>query len=122
QETQRNALAHVRTLAVRQVDDALVLDPTTLANLEVLRSLREGGRRGTLLSVLDATVTPAGGRLLKEWLRRPLRDPAAIRDRHDAVDDLLRDPPRRQRLREALAGIGDLERLAGRAVLGTLGP
>ena len=58
-----------------------MLDPVTLANLEVFRNQREGGRRGTLLSVLDKTVTPPGGRLLREWLRRPLRDPAAIGDR-----------------------------------------
>jgi DNA mismatch repair protein MutS len=121
-DTQRSQLAHVRTLAVREASDALLLDPTTLANLEVLRSQREGGRRGTLLGVLDRTVTPGGGRLLRDWLRRPLRDPAAIADRHQAVDELLRNAARRERLREALAALGDPERLAGRAVLGTLGP
>jgi DNA mismatch repair protein MutS len=121
-DTQRNDLAHVRSLSLRETDDALILDPTTLANLEVLRSLREGGRRGTLLSVVDRSTTPAGGRMLKDWLRRPLRDPEAIRSRHDAVGELLHDGGRRHRLREALGGVGDLERLAGRAVLGTLGP
>src|SRR5437764_599228 len=80
------------------------------------------GRRGTLLSVRDRTVTPAGGRLLREWLRRPLRDPAAVRDRLDAVEELLEAPPRRERLRAALGALGDPERLAGRAVLGTLTP
>jgi DNA mismatch repair protein MutS len=121
-ETQRSSLSHVRALTVRESDEALVLDPTTLANLEVLRSLREGGRRGTLLSVLDRTVTPTGGRAVRDWLRRPLRDPAAIGARLDAVEELLHDAARRHRLREALGGLGDLERLAGRAVLGTLGP
>jgi DNA mismatch repair protein MutS len=121
-DTQRSDLAHVRALALRDGDDALLLDPTTLANLEVLRSLREGGKRGTLLAVLDRTVTPAGGRLVKEWLRRPLRDPAAIRRRHEAVGELLAEPPRRERLRDALGSLGDPERWAGRAVLGTLTP
>ncbi len=119
-DTQRSDLGHVRALALRDASDALLLDPTTLANLEVLRSLRDGGRRGTLLAVLDRTLTPAGGRLIKEWLRRPLRDAPAIRARHDAVGELLADPPRRERLREALAAVGDLERWASRAVLGTL--
>ena len=121
-DTQRSGLDHVRALQVREAADALLLDPTTLANLEVLRGLREGGRRGTLLSVLDRTVTPAGGRLLREWLRRPLRDPDAIRARHGAVEELLVHQARRHRLREALTGLGDPERWAGRAVLGTLSP
>jgi DNA mismatch repair protein MutS len=121
-DTQRSDLAHVRALALRDVADALLLDATTLANLEVLRSLREGGRRGTLLAVLDRTVTPAGGRLIKDWLRRPLRDATAIRARHEAVGELLADVARRERLREALASLGDPQRWAGRAVLGTLQP
>jgi DNA mismatch repair protein MutS len=121
-DTQRSELAHVRALTVRESDSALLLDPTTLANLEVLRGLREGGRRGTLLSVLDRTVTPAGGRLIKEWLRRPLREPEAIRARLEAVGELLADGARRERLRDALGALGDPERWAGRAVLGTLTP
>jgi len=121
-DTQRSDLAHVRALAVRDTADALLLDPTTLANLEVLRSLREGGRRGTLLAVLDRTVTPAGGRLVKDWLRRPLRDPDAIRARHEAVGELVAEPARRERLRDALGALGDPERWAGRAVLGTMAP
>jgi DNA mismatch repair protein MutS len=100
----------------------MVLDATTLANLEVFRSLREGGRRGTLLAVLDRTVTASGGRTLRDWLRRPLRDPAAIGRRHDAVGELAGDAARRERLRERLARVGDPERLLSRAVLGTLTP
>ncbi|HEX6203851.1 MAG TPA: DNA mismatch repair protein MutS, partial [Thermoanaerobaculia bacterium] len=121
-ETQRSELPHVASLSLVEARETMVLDPTTLANLEVFRSLREGGKRGTLLSVLDRTVTAPGGRALRHWLRRPLRDPAAIGRRHDAVGELLDDAPRRERLRALLARTGDPERLLARAVLGTLGP
>ncbi len=122
QETQHSSLSHVRGLTLREPGDALVLDATTLANLEVFAPPRDGGRRGGLVAVLDRTVTPPGGRLLRDWLRRPLRDPAAIARRHDAVGELAADTPRRERLRQRLSRIGDLERLLGRAVLGTLQP
>jgi len=121
-DTQRNDLSHVRNLAIRSQADRMVLDATTLANLEVFRSLREGGRRGTLLSVVDRTVTPPGGRMLRDWLRRPLRDPNAIAERHRAVEVLAEESARRERLRDRLAGVGDPERLLSRAVLGSLTP
>jgi DNA mismatch repair protein MutS len=124
QETQKSRLEHVRGIAVQEARDRLILDAATLANLEVFRSQKEtvGRRRGTLLGVLDRTVTPPGGRMLREWLRRPLVDPEAIAERHEAVGELVRDNPRRDRLRERLARVGDPERLLARAVLGTLSP
>jgi len=121
-ETQQNDLSHVRELAVWNPGDALVLDSTTLANLEVFRNLREGGRKGTLLSVLDRTVTAPGGRTLREWLRRPLRQVEPIEERHRAVGELARAGERRDRLRDLLARVADPERLLSRAVLGTLAP
>ena len=121
-DTQRNDLSHVRSLAVRSHADRMILDATTLANLEVFRSLREGGRRGTLLGVVDRTVTPPGGRALRDWLRRPLRVPEEVAERHRAVEALVGDTARRERLRERLAGVGDPERLLSRAVLGSLTP
>ncbi len=131
QETQRSDLAHVRGLAVALPGDRLVLDATTLANLEVFRPQRGeaaagavGGRRRapTLLGVLDRTVTPPGGRALREWLRRPLRDPEAIGERHEAVGELVEDHAARSRVREHLGRLGDPERLLARAVLGTMTP
>ncbi|HVS16873.1 MAG TPA: DNA mismatch repair protein MutS [Thermoanaerobaculia bacterium] len=121
-ETQRSELPHVAGLALREAGDRMVLDPTTLANLEIFRSLREGGRSGTLLAVLDRTVTAPGGRALRDWLRRPLRDTAAIGHRHRAVGELVDDAPRRERLRSLLGRTGDPERLLARAVLGTMTP
>ncbi len=122
QETQQSDLGHVRELALRDPGEGLALDPTTLANLEVFRNLRDGSSRGTLIAVLDQTSTAAGSRLLKAWLRRPLRDPEAIERRLQAVGELVAEGERRRRLREGLERIGDPERLVSRAVLGTLGP
>ncbi|MEM7480237.1 MAG: DNA mismatch repair protein MutS [Acidobacteriota bacterium] len=121
-ETQRSDLSHVRSLAVRRGRDRAILDATTVANLEIFRSLREGGRKGTLLSVLDRSVTAPGGRTLRDWLRRPLRDRQAIARRHRAVRALIEDPALRERAREALASVSDPERLLARAVLGSLTP
>ena len=130
-ETQRSELAHVQALTVREVHDRLILDAATLANLEVFRPASAaaaaapagpGRRRATLLGVLDRTCTPPGARTLREWLRRPLRDPQAIARRHEAVAELAADHPRRERLRDRLARAGDPERLLARAVLGTLSP
>ncbi len=121
-DTQHSELDHVRRLAVRDQGERLVLDPTTLANLEIFRTLREGGKKGTLAAVLDRTATAPGGRTLRDWLRRPLRDPEAIARRHRAVRVLVEDGPLRERLRERLGRVGDLERLLSRAVLGSLTP
>ncbi|HEV8579269.1 MAG TPA: DNA mismatch repair protein MutS [Thermoanaerobaculia bacterium] len=127
QETQKSGLSHVRGLAVREARDRLILDVSTLANLEVFASQRAavsgpGRRRSTLLAVLDRTVTAPGGRTLREWLRRPLVDPTEIAERHRAVGALAAGNPRRERIRDRLARVADPERLVARAVLGTLGP
>jgi len=126
-ETQRNDLAHVRHLAIREPGDRLIVDATTLANLEVFASQRasavgSGRRKATLLGVLDRTASPPGGRTLRDWLARPLSDPQAIGARHVAVGELVADEPRRERLRAALARLGDPERVLARAVLGTMSP
>src|SRR5204862_502996 len=84
--------------------------------------LRAGAEGATLLEVIDGTLTPMGGRLLRRWLLAPLVDPAAINARLDAVQVLVGDSRGRARLREALDGVRDLERLAGRAALGRATP
>ena len=127
QETQKSGLSHIRGLAVREARDRLILDASTLANLEVFTSQRTsvsgtGRRRSTLLAVLDRTVTAPGGRTLREWLRRPLVDPGEIAGRHRAVGVLAAGNAARERLRERLARVADPERLLTRAVLGTLTP
>jgi len=109
-------------LAVREARDRLVIDGTTLANLEVFRRAGDGATAGTLLALVDRTQTAPGARALRAWLRAPLRDLGAITERHDAVAALVEDAALRDRLRKALAEVADLERLATRAVLGMLAP
>lgn len=121
-QTQQSELPHIRGLTVRKTGETVTLDKTTLANLEIFRNQREGTQKMTLLSVVDQTVTPAGGRLLRRWLQAPLAQPDAIQRRHDAVEELLSDNPRRETLRSDLELLGDPERLLTRAVLGALTP
>jgi DNA mismatch repair protein MutS len=115
-------LRHVRELAVRETRDRLVIDATTAANLELFRRAGDGAADGTLLALVDRTKTAAGGRAVRAWLRAPLRDATAIGERLDAVAALVDDAGRRDRVRRDLARLADLERLATRAVLGTLSP
>jgi DNA mismatch repair protein MutS len=119
--TQKVDLAHVRLLTYRQRADALLLDPTTLKHLEIVEST-EGGRTGSLLDEIDRTVTSMGGRLLRAWLLRPLVAIDTIQDRLDAVEELAFRTTERGKFRDALKGVQDLERLVGRAALGTAGP
>ena len=100
---------------VVRADAAMPLDEMTRRNLELVEPLRPGAAGGTLLEVLDRTTTPMGARLLRRWLLAPLRSRDAIQARHDAVEVLVRDARGRERLREALDGMRDLERLASRA-------
>ncbi len=119
--TQRSDLSHVSELRVQAESEGMVLDATTVANLEIFEALR-GGRQATLLSVIDRTTTAAGGRLLVDWLRRPLVDGRAIDRRLDAVEELVEHEERRRALADGLARIGDLQRLVARAVLGSIRP
>jgi DNA mismatch repair protein MutS len=121
-ELQPAGLPHLARPTVRRSDGFLWLDDMTRRNLELIEPLRAGAPGCTLLETIDATVTPMGGRLLRQWLLSPLRDPAAIDARLDAVDVAVRDARGRARLREALDGVRDLERLAGRAAAGRAVP
>jgi DNA mismatch repair protein MutS len=113
-DTQKTALPHLRPPRVHQPSGHLLIDRVTLRCLEVVANQHDGGREGTLLSVVDRTRTAMGARLLRTWLAAPLRDLAAIRARHDAVEELAGDAPLRRSLRESLADVQDLERLTAR--------
>ena len=115
--TQGQALGHLTRLARLRSADAMVLDETAVATLE-LSEASDGSVRNSLLGVLDETVTPMGARCLRQWLLRPLTEPAAIGERQDAVEALVAAPAARARLRTLLRGVGDLERLTSRATLG----
>jgi DNA mismatch repair protein MutS len=112
-------LAHPRLL---RRGDVLPLDEMTRRNLELVEPLRAGAEGVTLLEAIDRTLTPMGARLLRRWLLAPLVDPAAIVARLDAVDVLHGDVRGRDRLRETLDGVRDLERLASRAAMGRATP
>ncbi|HMH50317.1 MAG TPA: DNA mismatch repair protein MutS [Candidatus Acidoferrum sp.] len=115
--TQGGALGHLTALQRLAPADAMILDATAVDTLELVES-RDGRARESLLGVLDATATPMGARLLRQWLLRPLLDPDAIAARQDAIGALVDDPARRASIRARLARVGDLERLASRATLG----
>ncbi len=118
-ETQMGATSHIRSLSTYSSSEHLALDEATRRNLELNANLQDGKRKGSLLAVLDRTVTAMGGRLLRRWLNYPLVDVAAIKDRHAAVEELLAESFLRADLREALDGVYDLERLVTRAIMGT---
>jgi DNA mismatch repair protein MutS len=119
-ETQCGALPHLRGLAVERHDDALLLDAASRRNLEIESNL--GGRdEQTLVGVLDRTVTAMGGRCLRRWLHRPLRDHAVLAGRHQAVDTLL-EAGAHAGLREMLRGCADVERILSRVALRSARP
>ncbi|HET6438453.1 MAG TPA: DNA mismatch repair protein MutS [Anaeromyxobacter sp.] len=117
-DTQRAVPRHVDRLSRLSTDDALQLDEATRANLELERALSGDRRKGTLLWLLDRTVTAPGGRKLAEWLRYPLRDAARIGARLDAVEELVASSVAREDLGAALRPVADMERLLSRLVLG----
>jgi DNA mismatch repair protein MutS len=120
-DTQKADLSHIREVAFRTGSDCLIIDPTTLRNLEVLEAA-QGGRTGSLLHELDRTITPMGGRLVRGWLLRPLLSLERIQDRLDAVEEFAFHGTERVKAREALKSIHDIERLVARTALGTAGP
>jgi DNA mismatch repair protein MutS len=122
QETQQAPPAHLTRLQHLALDDHLVLDETAVRNLELVESLHDRRPHGSLLWAIDRTVTPMGGRLLRQWLLRPLRQPAEIHRRLSAVEALVEAPAGLEALRAALADVGDLARLASRAALGVATP
>lgn len=113
---------HVARPRIMRRGDALPLDEMTRRNLELVEPLRPGDSNATLLGAIDRTVTPMGARLLRRWLLAPLVEPTAIGERLDAVQVLADDGRGRDRLREGLDGVRDVERLVSRAVLGRATP
>jgi len=118
QETLKASLAHLSRLRPFRLDRFLFLDEVTRRSLELTRTLREGERAGTLLSVIDRTVTPMGARLLQDWLLTPLAEIAPITGRLDAVAELMDEAALRQELREHLGAAFDLPRLTARVSTG----
>lgn len=113
---------HVTDIKVERRGDFLQLDEITQRHLEIFFTLAGRKGRGTLIQALDKTRTAMGGRRLRRWLAGPLMDHRAVVARHDAVAELLDKPGQRADLSDALARVADLERLAGRIVMGAANP
>lgn len=122
QRTQLSALEHLKSLSTYSVSEFMLLDNATRRNLELTQSLRDNSVYGTLLWVLDETVTPMGGRLLRRWILQPLLSIERINERLDAVESLYRDTLWREEIRETLKSVPDLERLVARVGTGTANP
>ncbi len=117
-ELQPGGVPHLSRPVVERPGGTMPLDEMTRRNLELVESLRGGETGGTLLSVLDRTLTPMGSRLLRQWILTPLTNKNAIDGRLDAVARFTRDPIGREAVREALDGVRDIERLGSKAAAG----
>ena len=121
-ETQKTSLDHIDKLTPYRSGSWLEIDEATRRSLEITRTIRTGNRDGSLLAVIDKTVTPMGSRLLADWVANPLTSVAEISARHDAVEQLAGDASTRDELRQSLRGIYDLERLLARVATGRASP
>lgn len=120
-ETEPAALPLLTGLRHYSLNEFMTLDAATRRNLELTETLR-GESKGSLLGVLDQTVTPMGKRLLRQWVSQPLLDLAKIEERQNGVEFFFRDGLRRAELRAALKPLADLERLTNRIISGHAQP
>ena len=120
EETQKQRLPHLRSIALETSDDAIAMNAATRRHLE-LDSRVDGDVKATLLGVLDSTISPMGGRLLRRWLHRPLRDRRTLGQRHHAVQTLIEHRVENA-LREAFRSLGDMERILSRVALRSARP
>lgn len=120
--TQKNSLAQLTHIRSYSTATFMVLDQFTRRNLELTQTLRSGKTRGSVLGVLDRTVTAMGARLLRTWMLQPLLDLNRLNARLDAVEALTQDEAIRLELRENLKHVSDIERLVNRLIIGKAGP
>jgi DNA mismatch repair protein MutS len=121
-ETQKNRLNHIKKIYRYDYTDYIMLDPSTKKNLEIISSIAEGSREGSLLAVIDKTQTAMGGRLLKKWLSRPLKNITAIKQRLIAVREFVDLRNERRNIIEDLKSIADLERILSKIATGKAVP
>ena len=118
--TRHEQLSHITSISRVDENDYVWLDRFTVRNLELYYSVNDGAR--TLLSVMDMTRSPMGGRMLKRWMSLPLKDPIAVNRRLDVVDYLLKNEEKRDLLASEIKQTGDLERLASKISVGRINP
>ena len=120
--TQKNSLKQLMTVRAYSTSSYMVLDPFTRRNLELLETIRGGKAKGSLLDILDRTVTAMGARLLRSWINQPLLEILRLNARLDAVEALVGNERLREELSAELKQVGDIERLTNRIVIGKAGP
>ena len=120
QETQRTALPHLRAIRMENPHNHLHLDAATRRNLELLHH-PEGRSEHTLAGIMDTTVTPMGGRLLRRWIAEPIRDRQRLQTRHSSIGALL-ETRLHDELRAQFRSVGDIERILARIALGSARP
>lgn len=113
-ETQHGELNHIKRIMPLSDNDSLLLDRSTMVNLELFATIREHDTKGSLLTVMDQTITAMGGRLLKNWLKKPLIDKDAIEARLNSVETFNQNNELREHIREQFKLIPDIERLLSR--------
>src|SRR5690606_14540386 len=118
--TQHHQISHINRLSRIEEDKYVWLDKFTVRNLELFRSVSEGGY--SLIDVIDRTITPMGSRMLKRWVALPLKDVQAVTDRHAVVEHFFRSPELKDELRRLLYPVGDLERLVSKIATGRISP
>ena len=121
-DTQKNTLGHITRIQFVTAGHTMPLDQNTIRNLELTQTLRGQGGKGTLLSVLDHTVTAMGGRLLRTYVEQPLLDREEINARLDAVEALAKEPVLCEAVRERLQQVYDMERLLAKVSYQSLNP
>ena len=118
--TQHHNISHITTLSRIEEDKFVRLDKFTIRSLELLNSMNDGG--SSLLQVIDKTITPMGGRLLKRWVVFPLKEVNAINNRLDVVDYFFKQPSFKEIITDQLHLIGDLERIISKVAVGRVSP
>ena len=118
--TQHTQIGHITTLSRIEAERYVRLDKFTIRNLELVAPISDDGK--SLLDVIDRTISPMGGRMMRRWVLFPLQDVKAINRRLDVVEHFMRDPDGRELIRERLELIGDLERLTSKAAVGRITP
>ena len=121
EETQKTGLGHLRPLRRHVVESHLSIDPASWRSLEIDRTVRTGGTEGSLLSAIDRTLTPMGGRLLRQWLRSPLRDLIEIHRRQETIAAMIESPQTLRDLRK-VGSLCDIERILARLSVGRASP
>jgi len=122
EQTRIESLPLLTGLNLYSLQEFMTLDSATRRNLELTETIRRGTTAGSLLGILDQTVTPMGKRLIRQWVSKPLLDVDMIRNRHDGVEKFYEDGLLRGELREKLKDLQDLERLTNRIAGGTAQP